>query len=93
MTVADLCVLVAGVALVMTMPSRTALGLPPTFTCRRSCFWVMIGGLRLTVGLGLVLALVVLFRHGRYGGRSGPPNGCALGLASLGLLDVVPKLD
>jgi hypothetical protein len=51
------------------------------------------GGLRLTVGFGLVLALVVLCRRGRYGGPVRPAEWLALGLASLGLLDVVPNLD
>src|SRR5262249_44514581 len=56
-------------------------------------FFVVLGGLRLTVGFGLVLALVVLFRRGRYGGPVRPAEWLALGFASLGLLDAVPNLD
>ncbi len=89
---ADLFVVVAAVALVMAMPSRTPwwpfhLGSPPIF------FFAIFGGLRLMVGFGLVLALVALFRHGVYGGPVRPSEWLALGLASLGLLDMVPKLD
>jgi hypothetical protein len=91
-TLADLGVIVAGVALVMTIPSR-ALGWPPNLSPPPLLFFVVIGCLRLTVGFGLVLALVVLFRRGRYGGPVRPAEWLALGLASLGLLDVVPNLD
>jgi hypothetical protein len=92
MTLADLGVIVAGVALVMTIPSR-AMGWPPYLPPPPLLFFVVIGGLRLTVGFGLVLALVVLFRRGRYGGPVRPAEWLALGLASVGLLDVVPNLD
>jgi hypothetical protein len=91
-TLADLGVMVAGVALLMTIPSR-ALGWPPYLSPPPLLFFVVMGGLRLTVGFGLVLALVVLCRHGRYGGPVRPAEWLALGLASLGLLDVVPNLD
>jgi hypothetical protein len=85
-------VIVAGVALLMTIPSRE-LGWPLNLPPPPLLFFVVIGGLRLTVGFGLVLALVVLFRRGRYGGAVRPAEWLALGLASLGLLDVVPNLD
>ena len=91
-TLADLGVIVAGVALLMTIPSR-ALGWPPFLSPPPLLFFVVMGGLRLTVGFGLVLALVVLFRRGRYGGPVRPAEWLALGLASLGLLDAVPNLD
>ncbi len=92
MTLADLGVIVAGVALVLAIPSRVSgwspfLPPPPLF------FLAVIGGLRLTVGLGLVLALVVLSRRGRYGGSVRPAEWLALGLASYGILGVVPNLD
>ena len=56
-------------------------------------FFLFIGSLRLAVGLGLVLAIVVLFRRGRYGGRVRPAEWLALGLASFGLAEVVSNLD
>ena len=86
MTLADLGVIVAGVALVLAIPSRAS-GWPFFSPRRRSCFLAVIGGLRLTMGFGLVLALVVLFRRGRYGGPVRPAEWLALGLASLRLLD------
>jgi hypothetical protein len=92
LTTADLCVTVAAVAVVMAMPSRTAWW-PSDLGSLPIVFFAMIGGLRLAVGFGLVLALVAFFRHGRYGGPVRPAEWLALGLASLGLLDIVPKLD
>jgi hypothetical protein len=92
MTLADLGVIIAGVALVMSIPSRAS-GWPPYLPPPPLLFFLAIGGLRLTVGFGLVLALVVLFRRGRYGGPVRPAEWLALGLASLGLLDLVPNLD
>ncbi len=92
MTLADLGVIVAGVALVLTLPAR-APGWPPYLPPPPLWFLVVIGGLRLTLGLGLVLALVVLFRRGRYGGPVRPAEWLALGLASVRLLEVVPNLD
>ena len=92
MTLAELCVVVAAVALVMVLPSRTAWW-PSYLSSLPLLFVAMMGGLRLALGLGLVAALVVLFRHGRHGGPVRPAEWIALGLASLGLLDIVPKLD
>ncbi len=92
MTLADLGVIVAGAALVLTIPSRAS-GWPPFFPPPPLLFMALIGGLRLTMGFGLVLSLVVLFRHGRYGGTVRPAEWLALGFASLCLLDVVPNLD
>jgi hypothetical protein len=92
LTLVDLGVIVAGVALEMTIPSR-ALGWPTFVPPPPLLFLVAIGGLRLAQALGLVLALVVLFRRGRYGGPVRPAEWLALGLASLGLLDTVPNLD
>ena len=92
MTLADLCVIVAGVALVMTMPSRTEWW-PSNMSSSRLYSFAIFGGLRLTVGIGLVLALVAFYRHWLYGGLVRPVEWFALGLASLGLLDMVPKLD
>ena len=67
MTLADLGVIIAAVALALTIPAR-ALGLPIYLSPPTALlFFVLIGGLRLTVGLGLVLAFVVLFRHIQYG--------------------------
>jgi hypothetical protein len=92
MTLADLGVIVAGVALVIAVPSRASVW-PPFLPPPSILFLAVIGCLRLTVGFGLVLALVVLFRRGRNGGPVRPAEWLALGLASLGLLDVVPNLD
>jgi hypothetical protein len=91
-TLADMCVIVAGVALLMTIPSRSV-GWPVYLSPPPLVYFVVLGGLRLTVGFGLVLALVVLFRRGRYGGPVRPAEWLALGLASLALLDAVPNLD
>jgi hypothetical protein len=77
---------------VMAIPSRVS-GWPPFLPPPSILFLAVIGCLRLTVGFGLVLALVVLFRRGRYGGPGRAAEWLALGLASLGLLDVVPNLD
>jgi hypothetical protein len=93
MTLADLGVIIAAVALALTIPAR-ALGLPIYLSPQTALlFFVLIGGLRLTVGLGLVLAFVVLFRHIQYGRPVRPAEWLALGLASLGLLDAIPNLD
>jgi len=92
MTVTDLGVIVAGFALVMVIPSQ-ALGWPPFLPPPPFSFLAVIGCRRMTLEFGLVLALVVLFRRGRYGGPVRPSEWLALGLASLGLLDVVPTLD
>jgi hypothetical protein len=78
--------------MVMTIPPR-ALGWPPYLSPPPILFFVVTGGLRLIEGLGLVLALVVLFRRGRYGSPVPAAEWLALGLASLGLLDRVPNLD
>ncbi len=91
-TPADLGMIVAGVALMMTIPSR-AMGWPPYFPPPPLLFIAVIGGLGLTVDLGLVLALVILFRRGRYGGTVRPAEWLALGFASLRLLNLVPNLD
>ncbi len=91
-TPADLGVIVAGVALVMTIPSRAS-GWPFYLPPPPLLFLAVIGGLRLTVGFGLVLSLVVLFRRGRYGGTVRPAEWLVLGFASLGLLDMAPNLD
>jgi hypothetical protein len=92
MTTADLCAVIAAAALVMAMPSRTAWW-PSDFGSLPLFFFAMIGSLRLAVGLGMVITLVAIFRHGRYGGSVRPAELLAMGLASLGLLDIVPKLD
>jgi hypothetical protein len=92
MTLADLGVLVAGVALVMTLPARTS-AWPPFLPPPQTWFFALIGGLRLAVACGMVLALVVLFRRGRYGGTVRPAEYLALALAAFGLLDVTPGLD
>jgi hypothetical protein len=92
MTLADLGVIVAGFALVMAVPSRAS-AWPPFLLPGSMLFLAVLGCLRLTVGFGVVLALVVLFRRGRYGGPVRPAEWLALGLASLWLLDVLPNLD
>lgn len=92
-TLADLGVVVVGVALVMVVPSQGPglpffiLGPPPIV------FLVAMGGLRLTAAFGFVLALVVLLRRVRYGGLVRPAEWLALGLASLWFLDAAPNLD
>lgn len=92
MTLADLGVIVAGVALVLSVPSR-AVGWAPYVPPPPLLFVVAYGSLRLARAFGLVVALVVLFRRGRYGGPVRPAEWLVLGLASLGLLDMVPDLD
>lgn len=92
MTLADLVVIVAGVALVLAIPSRAS-GWPLFFAPPPLLYLVVMGGQRLVAGFGLVLALVVLFRRGRYGGPVRPAEWFALGLASSGLVDAVPNLD
>ena len=92
MTLADLGVIVAGVALVLTVPSRAS-GWSPYVPPPPLLFLVVIGSLQLVLAFGLVVALVVLFRRGRYGGPVRPAEWLVLGLASLGLLKMVPNLD
>jgi hypothetical protein len=93
MTLADLGVMVAGVALVMTVPSPAS-GFPPILDPQAAVLlFAVSGSFRLTVGFGLVLALVILCRRARYGGPVRPAECLALGLASLGLVDAVPNLD
>jgi hypothetical protein len=92
MTPSDIGVIVAGVALVLAIPSRTA-GWPPFLAPPPLPYLLVLGGLRLAASAGLVLALVVLARRGRYGGPVRPAEWLALGLASCALLDVVPNLD
>jgi hypothetical protein len=92
MTITDLAVIVAGVALVIAVPSRAA-GWPPFLGPPPLLVLLVIGGLRLTRQAGLVLAMVILSRRGRYGGAIRPTEWLALGFASLALLEVVPNLD
>ena len=92
MTLADLVVIVAGVAAVMTISSQ-GVGWPLYLAPPPFVYFVIQGGLGLTVKFGLVLALVVLCRRGRYGGQVRPAEWLALGLASLWLLESVPNLD
>ena len=92
MTLSDLAVTVAGVALVMVMPSRAAvwppfLGEPPLLAL------LVLIGLGLTRQSGLVLAMVILSRRGRYGGAIRSAEWLALGFASLALLEADPNLD
>lgn len=91
MTLADLGVIVAGVALVLAIPPRAAGW--PLFLAPPPLYLLVLGGLRLAVCSGLVLALVVLARRWRYGGPVRPAEWLALGLASCALLDAVPNLD
>ena len=92
MTLADLGVIVAGVALVMTIPAR-AMGWPFYLPPPSLLYLLVIGGLRLTVGCGMVLTLVVLSRRARYGGPVRNAEWLALVFGSLCLLEVVPNLD
>ena len=92
MTLLDLTAIIAGFALLLSIPSRAS-GWPLFLAPPPLLYLVLIGGLRLTVVAGSVLALVVLLRRGLYGGVSRPAEWLALALASLALLDVVPKLD
>ena len=93
MTLADLGVMVAAVAVAMMIPSRTSGFSPSLSPLAGLAFFLLIGGLRLSMGLGLVLALVVTFRHGRYGGTIRPAECLALALGSTALVDAVPRLD
>lgn len=92
MTLADLGVMVAGIAVAMTIPSR-GVGWPPYLAPPPLGYFVILGGLGLTAKFGLVLALVILARRGRYGGQVRPAEWLALGLASLCLLESIPNLD
>ena len=92
MTLADLGVIVAGVALVLAMPSPATgwplfLGPPPLLVL------LVLGGLRLMMWSGFVLALVVLCRARACGGPIRPAERLALLLASLAVLELVPNLD
>ena len=60
MTLADLGVIVAGVALALTLPARAS-GWSPFLPPPPLLYLAVMGGLRLTVEFGLALALVVLF--------------------------------
>ena len=92
LTVADLAVIVAGVALAITVPSQP-MGAVLFFAPPPLIFLVLVMGLRLTMSCGLVLALVVLFRRWRYGGPVWPAEWLALLLASFLLVEAVPPLD
>ena len=89
---ADLAVIVAGVALAITVPSQP-MGAVLFFAPPPLIFLVLVMGLRLTMSCGLVLALVVLFRRWRYGGPVWPAEWLALLLASFLLVEAVPPLD
>src|SRR5262245_19790560 len=67
MPLADLAGTGGGVALVMAMPSRAA-GWPPFLGPPTLLALLVTGGLGLTRQSGLVLAMVILSRRGRYGG-------------------------
>jgi hypothetical protein len=93
MTLADMGVMVAAVAVVMTLPWRAS-GLYSDLPAQAALLYFgLIGGLRLSMGFGLVLAFVVIFRHARYGGWVRPAGWLALVIASLDLLNAVPNLD
>src|SRR6516165_1923916 len=81
MTLADLAVIVAGVALVMAIPSRSS-GWPPFLPPPAIVYVAVMGCRGLIVNISLVLALVVLFRRGRYGGLVRPAEWLLLGLAA-----------
>lgn len=91
MTMADLAVMIAAVALVMAIPARTAVW--PPYIPAPAILLILIRSLRLTQEVGLAFALVVLYRRARYGGPVRPAEFLALGLASLNLLEAVPNLD
>src|SRR4051812_33864102 len=76
-TVVDLLVITAGVAVVLAMPTRTA-AWPPFLAPPPLLALVVIGGLRLTVMSGLVLSLAVLYRRGLYGGPVRPAEWLAM---------------
>ena len=88
----DLILIVAAVALTLTIPARTP-GWPPFLAPPPLAYFLLVGGLKLTVGIGLVLALVVLFRRWRYGGPVRSAEWLSLALASARLLDATPDLD
>jgi hypothetical protein len=89
LTVADLCVIVAGVALVLANWSPwLPFGAPMPLVAL-----ALFGLFRLTVELGVLLALVVLGRRFRYGGPVRSSEWLALGLASLAVVNLVPDLD
>ncbi len=82
LTITDLVLIVAGVALLMTRaPMVDSFFFPLSFL-------VMIG-----FSVALVLALVVLGRRAQYGGPIRSAEWLALGLASLALVYQVPDLD
>jgi hypothetical protein len=93
MTIADVGVFVAGVAVAMTIPTRSLNMAVPVTPQIALAFFVVIGSLRLTMGLGLALAFVSFFRHARYGGPVRPAEWLALCLASFCLVDAVANLD
>jgi hypothetical protein len=92
MTLADLGVIVVGAALVLAIPAP-GLGWPSYLAPPPPGYFVVVGSRRLVPEIGLVLALVVCFRRGRYGGMVRPAEWLALGLAALCLLENVPNLD
>ena len=92
MTLADLGVIVAGAALVLLIPAP-GLEWPSYLPPPPPGYFLVVGTRRLVPAIGLALALVVLFRRGRYGGLVRPAEWLALGLAALCLLENVPNLD
>jgi hypothetical protein len=91
-TLADLGVMIAGFAFAITLPS-SALQWPFYLPSPPLLFFIVHGCLRLTLGFGLVLALVILSRRARFGGALHPAEWLALVLASFSLQDAVPNLD
>ena len=88
-TIADLVLIVAGVAFLMVSSSRMASGLIPLSLP----FLVILSLSQLMFGVAEVLALVVLGRRARYGGPIRSAEWLVLGLASLALAYQVPNLD
>jgi hypothetical protein len=93
MTLADLAAIVAGVALVLAIPTPV-LAWPSYLPAPAPPgYFLVVGSRRLVPEIGLVFALVVLFRRGRYGVPVRPAEWLALGLAALCLVVEVPPLD
>ncbi len=97
LTLADLCVIVAGFAVAFAIPQRVSL-FPYLVSSGKSPVVYLAPGamillLRILPSLGIVLTVAVAYRKARYGGLVRPAELVAFTFAASCLLDAIPNLD